>query len=75
MTTDEIMMLDLDGINLRMSEIDVEIDAAESLEVIDRLKAEINALEERQAAVVADIEKRKADAKAVAHGSGAPVET
>lgn len=75
MTTDEIMMLDLDGINLRMSEIDVEIDAAESLEVIDRLKAEINALEERQAAVVADIEKRKADAKAVAHGAGAPVET
>ena len=75
MTVDEIMMLDLEGIKTRMAEIDIEIDAAESLDVIDRLKAEINALEERQAAVVADIEKRKADAKAVAHGSGAPVET
>ena len=75
MTTDEIMMLDLDGINSRMSEIDIEIDAAESLDAIDLLKAEINALEARKAAVVADIEKRKADAKAVAHGSGTPVET
>lgn len=75
MTTDEIMMLDLEGIKTRMAEIDIEIDAAESLDAIDLLKAEINALEARKAAVMADIEKRKADAKAVAHGSGAPVET
>lgn len=75
MTVDEIMMLDLEGIKTRMAEIDIEIDAAESLDAIDLLKAEINALEARKAAVMADIEKRKADAKAVAHGSGAPVET
>ena len=75
MTTDEIMMLDLEGIKTRMAEIDIEIDAAESLDAIDLLKAEINALEARKAAVMSDIEKRKADAKAVAHGSGAPVET
>lgn len=75
MTVDEIMMLDLEGIKTRMAEIDIEIDAAESLDAIDLLKAEINALEARKAAVMADIEKRKADAKAVAHGSGVPVET
>lgn len=75
MTVDEIMMLDLEGIKTRMAEIDIEIDAAESLDAIDLIKAEINALEARKAGVMADIEKRKADAKAVAHGSGAPVET
>ena len=75
MTVDEIMMLDLEGIKTRMAEIDIEIDAAESLDAIDLLKAEINALEARKAGVMADIEKRKADAKAVAHGSGASVET
>ena len=75
MTTEEIMVLDLDGINTRMSEIDAEINAAETIEAVDLLKAEIEALEERKAVVVAEIEKRKADAKAVAHGSGASVET
>ena len=75
MTVEEIMVLDLDGINTRMSEINAEIDAAENIEAVDLLKAEIDALEERKAAVVAEIEKRKADAKAVAHGFGAPVET
>lgn len=52
MTVDEIMMLDLEGIKTRMAEIDIEIDAAESLDAIDLLKAEINALEARKAAVV-----------------------
>ena len=75
MTVEEIMVLDLDGINTRMSEINAEIDAAENIEAVDLLKAEIDALEERKAVVVAEIEKRKADAKAVAHGFGAPVET
>ena len=75
MTVEEIMVLDIDGINTRMSEINAEIDAAENIEAVDLLKAEIDALEERKAAVVAEIEKRKADAKAVAHGFGAPVET
>ena len=73
MTKEEIMVLDLDGINLRMSEIDAEIDAAETMEAVDLLKAEIDSLEERKAVVVPEIEKRKADAKAVAHGSGTPV--
>lgn len=75
MTVEEIMVLDLDGINTRMSEINAEIDAAENIEAVDLLKAEIDALEERKAVVFAEIEKRKADAKAVAHGFGAPVET
>ena len=74
MTRDEIMMLDLDGIETRSAEINIEIDAAESIEALDVLKDELNALQERKAEIAVEIEKRKTDMKTVAEGAGKPIE-
>ena len=59
MTKDEIMVLDIDGIEKRTAEINNEIDAAESMETLDALKDELTAIEERKAIIAAEIEKRK----------------
>ena len=74
MTREEIMVLDLDGVEKRAAEINAEIDAAESMETLDALKDELDALEERKSAIVAEIEKRKTDMKTVADGAGKPIE-
>lgn len=74
MTKDEIMVLDLDGIEKRTAEINNEIDAAESMETLDTLKDELTAIEERKAVIAAEIEKRKTDMKTVAEGAGKPIE-
>lgn len=74
MTREEIMVLDLDGVEKRAAEINAEIDAAESMETLDALKDELDALEERKSAIVAEIEKRKTDMKTVADGAGEPIE-
>lgn len=74
MTKDEIMALDLDGIEKRTAEINNEIDAAESMETLDALKDELTAIEERKAVIAAEIEKRKTDMKTVAEGAGKPIE-
>ena len=73
MNFEEIKVLDMDGIEKRIAEINILIDEAEDMDVLDSLKVEIEALEERKSEIAAEIEKRKADAKAVAHGSGTPV--
>lgn len=75
MTRDEIMVLDIDGIEKRKAEINIEIDSAENMETLDALKDEMNAIEERKAVITAEIEKRKADMKTVADGAGIPVVT
>ena len=74
MTKDEIMVLDIDGIEKRTAEINNEIDAAESMETLDALKDELTAIEERKAVIAAEIEKRKTDMKTVAEGAGKPIE-
>lgn len=74
MTKEEIMALDLDGIEKRTAEINNEIDAADAMETLDALKDELNAIEERKAIIAAEIEKRKTDMKTVAEGAGKPIE-
>ena len=74
MTKDEIMVLDLDGIEKRTAEINNEIDAADAMETLDALKDELTAIEERKAIIAAEIEKRKTDMKTVAEGAGKPIE-
>lgn len=74
MTRDEILTLDIDGIEERKAAINIEIDEAENMETLDALKDEMDALEERKAVIVAEIEKRKTDMKTVADGAGKPIE-
>ena len=74
MTRDEILTLDIDGIEERKAAINIEIDEAENMETLDALKDEMDALEERKAVIAAEIEKRKADMKTVADGAGKPIE-
>lgn len=74
MTKEEIMVLDLDGIEKRTAEINNEIDAADAMETLDALKDELTAIEERKAIIAAEIEKRKTDMKTVAEGAGKPIE-
>ena len=74
MTREEIMVLDIDGIEERKAAINIEIDDADNMETLDALKDEMNALEERKAVIAAEIEKRKADMKTVADGAGKPIE-
>lgn len=74
MTKDEIMVLDLDGIEKRKAEINIEIDFADSIEKLDSLNDEMTAIEERKAVIAAEIEKRKTDMKTVAEGAGKPIE-
>ena len=72
MTRDEIMVLDIEAVEKRLSEIGDEIDAAEAMDILDHLKAEIDSLEERKAQIAEEIETRKKNMKDVAGGAGIP---
>lgn len=74
MTKDEIMLLDIDGIEKRKAELNIIIDEAESMDALEPVQEELTALEERKAVIAAEIEKRKADMKTVADGAGKPIE-
>lgn len=69
MTVEEIMALDMDGIESRSAELatEIETDGAD----LETLSAEMTALEERKAALV---EERKATIEAVAQGAGTEIE-
>jgi len=68
MTREEIMMLDLDGIEARKAEIREEIQAASDSAALDAIEAEKAIIEERVAQI--KIETRKADMEAVEKGLG-----
>ena len=74
MTKDEIMLLDLDGIEKRKAELNTIIDEAESMDALEPVQEELIALEERKSVIAAEIEKRKADMKTVADGAGKSIE-
>lgn len=69
MTREEIMELDLDGIEARKAEIREEIKTADSAG-LDAIEAEKDIIEERVAQLRAEIERRKADMAAVIGGKG-----
>lgn len=70
MTREEIMALDMEGIEERRAQIREEIKAAGDDAALDAIEAEKAIIEERIAAIKADIEKRKADMAAVIAGKG-----
>ena len=70
MTREEIMALDLEGVEKRMAEINSAIDAAETMEELDGLKEELGQLNLRMAKIM--MQSRKADMAAVSGGAGIP---
>lgn len=73
MTREEIMELDLDGIEARKAEIREEIKTADSAG-LDAIEAEKDIIEERVAQLRQEIERRKADMAAVLGGKGRTIE-
>lgn len=74
MTKEEIMVLDAEQIEARKAELKVELEAAETDEAMDAIKAENDLLEERKAQIKLEVEQRKADVAAVLKGQGEVVE-
>lgn len=72
MTREEIMELDLDGIEARKAEMKSEIEQAADSAALDAIEAEKSIIEERIAQLNAEAEKakRKADMAAVIGGKG-----
>ena len=73
MTRDEIMALDTEQIEARILEIVEELKTADA-EGIEALNLELDAIKERRAEIMAEIEQRRADAAAVARGLGNVIE-
>ena len=74
MSKEEIMVLDAEQIEARKAELKVELEAAETDEAMDAIKAENDLLEERKAQIRLEIEQRKADMAAVIKGQGDVIE-
>ena len=65
MTREEIMMLDAEQIDARSAELASEIEKAETNEAMDAIQSEMEAIEERKAAIRLEVEQRKLDMAAV----------
>ena len=74
MSKEEIMVLDAEQIEARKAELKVELEAAETDEAMDAIKAENDLLEERMAQIKLEIEQRKLDMAAVIQGHGDVIE-
>ena len=73
MTREEIMILGFEDLEKRVSEIAAETAEADK-DQIEALNAELDAIEERKAALNIEIEERKKTAEAVANGAGKEIE-
>ena len=74
MTREEIMQLDLEGIEARKAEMRTEIEQAADSAALDAIEAEKEIIEERVAQIRAEIETRKADMAEVVKGVGEEIE-
>ena len=74
MTREEIMVLDAEQIDARSAELASEIELAETNEAMDAIQSEMEAIEERKAAIKLEVEQRKADMAAVIKGQGDVIE-
>ena len=74
MTKDEIMELSFDAIEERAAEIAIETADADA-ETLEKLNAELEALEERKTILKKEADEKRAKAQAVARGAGTPIDT
>lgn len=72
MTIEEIKELGIEELETRAAQIAEETRTADA-ETIEKLNAELDAIEERKKVVLDEIENRKKDAEAVINGNGVPV--
>lgn len=70
MTREEIMNLDMEGIEARKAEMRTEIEMAADSAALDAIEEEKTAIEERIAQIKDEVEERKADMAKVAAGLG-----
>ena len=73
MTKDEIMIFGYEEIETRRSEIVKELETADA-ETIEKFNVELDALEERKAALDLEVEEKRKAAEAVALGAGKEIE-
>lgn len=73
MTREEIMILGFEDLEKRSAEIAAETVEADK-DQIEALNAELDAIEERKAALKIEVEERKKTAEAVANGAGKEIE-
>ncbi|MBR3279647.1 MAG: phage major capsid protein [Lachnospiraceae bacterium] len=73
MTREEIMNLGLEELETRAAEIATETAEADK-EQLETLSAELDAIEERKAAIIAENEEKRKAAEAVAAGAGKEIE-
>lgn len=73
MTKDEIMALDMNSLEKRAGEIAEETREA-TAETLETLTAELDAIEERKAAIMAEAVEKRAQAAAVINGAGEVIE-
>lgn len=74
MTREEIMLFGFEEIETRRSEIVKELETADA-ETIEALNGELDAIEERKAALDLEVEEKRKAAEAVALGAGKEIET
>lgn len=74
MTREEIMMLDMEGIEARKAELRTMLENAEGDAALDEIEAEKPIIEERIAQLKAETAQRKADMAAVLSGAGSLIE-
>lgn len=73
MTKEEIMLFGFEEIETRRSEIVKELETADA-ETIEKINAELDALEERKSALDHEVEEKRKAAEAVALGAGKTIE-
>lgn len=74
MTREEIMALDMEGIEARKAELRTMLENAESDAALEEIEAEKEPIEERLAQLKEALEERKADMEAVKKGLGKKIE-
>ena len=74
MTVEEIKTLDIEAIEARSSELAEELAKADTKDALDSIQAELDAIEERKAEIVKEIETRKKDMAEIINGRGIVIE-
>lgn len=74
MTVEEIKTLDIEAIEARSSELAEELAKADTKDALDAIQAELDAIEERKAEIVKEIETRKKDMAEIINGRGIVIE-
>lgn len=74
MTVEEIKVLDIEAVEARRLELVEELNKADTNDALDAIQTEMDAIEERKAEIVKEIETRKKDMAEIINGRGIVIE-